>query len=119
MSVETSRQLMIDGIETVSSHNKDWMDRAVQELSWMRSASVNENSPRHNQRFIFEDVLPDLEQLIGRKIPHFNLAGAICACALKKGVIRYTSNVRWSVGDSKHRRKCFEYEWNNKGETSC
>lgn len=100
-------ELRDDGMALVERNNKKWFDRALTELAYMRSNRAG----RLHAPFTFENILPDLEYLIGSKIPAFNLAGSIMMNAIKKGYVEATGKVIQTTGELKHARKAMLYNW--------
>lgn len=109
--INSGVELRNAGMQSVSDNNIYWKERAMQEMRWLCSARISKKSPVYGETFTFEKLRPYLEESIGRQIPHYNLAGAICSDSLKKGYIHYTGKIVWTEDTQKHRRKCFEYAW--------
>jgi hypothetical protein len=97
-------------LESISKKLPLWKGRAIQELNWMRSARTRISSKK-DELFTFEDLLPTLEYLIGFKIPHFNLSGAVTMAAIRLGYIEPTGKYVHTKGEGKHARKAAQYRW--------
>lgn len=101
-----SGHLRDNALQQVSSHAPNWKQRAMQELRWMRSGRISRNIS-----FTFEKLLPDLEYLIGYKIPSPNLMGSIALDAIRTGLIEPTGIYVHTTDEQKHARKAAEYRW--------
>ena len=103
-----------EGFALVSEHHKKWKARALQELRWISSARAklpDKYAYIRDARFLFEDILPTLESLLGASIPHDNLAGAVAAEACRLGYIVQTGQWKCGKKESRHSGRSAEYRW--------
>ena len=102
-----------EGFALVSEHHKKWKARALQEIKWMSSRRHLPDAYAHirDQRFLFEDILPTIESLLGSRIPHDNLAGAVAAEACRLGYIVQTGQWKCGKKESRHSGRSAEYRW--------
>lgn len=107
--MNTATKLRDEGLEQVSEHNIYWKASAMRELRCMTNRA--KHPKMKEQLFTFEDILPDLEYLVGRPLPNFNLAGAIMRDAIMRKYIEPTGRYIQTKGDIKHSRKAAEYRW--------
>lgn len=105
----TATQLRDQALEQVSEHNVRWKNRAMVELKYMRNRAKNPKTA--GQLFTFEDILPDLEYLVGSELPTFNLAGEIMIGAIRNNYVAQTGAFIQTKGDKKHSRKAAQYKW--------
>lgn len=99
-----------EALEQVSSHNAWWKKRALEELNWMRSGRTRLAAKR-DEIFTFEEILPTLERLLSRKIPHHNLAGSIVMDAIRQKLITETGQLKHTERAEKHSRRAMSYRW--------
>lgn len=103
-----------EGLSLVSEHHKKWKDRALQELRWVSSARSklpDRYASIREATFLFEDILPTLESLLGSRIPSTQLCGALAAEAVRMKYIHQTGKWRCAKKDSRNSGRSAEYSW--------
>lgn len=104
-----SQKLRNEGLEKVSEHNSLFKSRALARIADMRRGHLR--TKYWDRVFTWEQLLPDVEFLVGFKVPHENLNGAVCKAALSLGLIEETGKWIHTQADEKHARRSPQYRW--------
>lgn len=106
MNGQTARD---QALASVSDKNPIFKERALARLSEMRKGHLR--CQHAGRKFTWEEILPDVEYLVGFKIPHENLNGAVCKAAISLGYIEETGVWRQTMAEEKHARRSPEYRF--------
>lgn len=104
-----SQKLRDAALSQTSDRNPLFKERALARISEMRKGHLR--SKYFDRVFTCEELMPDVETLVGFPIPAANLAGSVIMDCIRMDIIEPTGRYRNTVGEVKHARKSAEYRW--------